>query len=83
MVNIMDQTLEKLTSNRNKMVYAICLISIFLLIMSLVRCFIYLHLGYFLLLIVPFLALTYMMIGLTEKIKQIRHVDLDDDLDDV
>jgi len=67
-----DLAIVELISKRNKIVYTICGLLVLLTALSFARYFLNFSVLYFLILLIPFFALMYWMIRITEDIKEKR-----------
>ncbi len=64
-----DLSIVELISKRNKIVYTVCGLLVLLTVLSFARYFLNFSILYFLILLIPFFALMYWMIQITENIK--------------
>jgi len=64
-----DLSIVELISKRNKIVYTVCGLLVLLTVLSFARYFLNFSILYFLILLIPFFALMYWMIQITEDIK--------------
>lgn len=67
-----DLSIVELISKRNKIVYTVCGLLVLLTILSFARYFLNFSILYLLILLIPFFALLYWMIKITEGIKEKR-----------
>lgn len=65
-----DLSIVELISKRNKIVYTVCGLLVLLTILSFARYFLNFSILYLLILLIPFFALMYWMIQVTEDIKE-------------
>ncbi|EPP8382940.1 MULTISPECIES: transposase [Acinetobacter] len=65
-----DLPIVELISKRNKIVYTVCGLLVLLTILSFARYFLNFSILYLLILLIPFFALMYWMIQVTEDIKE-------------
>lgn len=65
-----DFSIDRLIDKRNKIVYAICILSVLLTALSFSKFFFNFSILYFLILLVPFFTIVYWMIKITEDIKE-------------
>ncbi|PZM05088.1 transposase [Acinetobacter baumannii] len=65
-----DLSIVELVSKRNKIVYTICGLLVLLTALSFARYFLNFSILYLLILLIPFFALMYWMIQVTEDIKE-------------
>ena len=67
-----DLSIVELISKRNKIVYTVCGLLVLLTVLSFARYFLNFSILYLLILLIPFFALLYWMIKITEGIKEKR-----------
>ncbi|EHU1539511.1 transposase [Acinetobacter baumannii] len=69
-----DLSIVELISKRNKIVYTVCGLLVLLTVLSFARYFLNFSILYFLILLIPFFALMYWMIRVTEHIKDEKNL---------